>query len=154
MLCDALARVATMNMLLLFTIHATAQDATSKQRELETAEKEARAALTGFYDAFNKADNDALQRYCSYPHAFVGKGGRIQVVNDRWEMDFERLRQREDWHHSSLDEARAFLVKPTKVHFELTFSRHNTEGVRYSTVSGLWIMTKQQGQWGLSLRSY
>ena len=121
---------------------------------LAQAEKDAHAALQGFFDAFNAADNDALQAYCSYPHAFVGGEGSIRIIEDRWEMSFDAMRERENWQKSTLDSARAFLVKEDKVHFEIEFSRHNTDGEVYRTVPGLWIMTKQDGQWGLSLRSY
>ncbi len=122
--------------------------------DLAQAEKDARQALDGFFTAFNAADNDALQKYCSYPHAFVGGEGSIRIIEDRWEMNFEAMREREGWHHSSLDSARAFIVKEDKVHYEIVFSRHKADGTTYRTVPGLWIMTKQEGQWGLSLRSY
>ena len=122
--------------------------------ELPQAEKDARKALNGFFDAFNAADNDALQDYCNYPHAFVGREGSIRIIEDRWEMNFDTMRERENWKKSTLDSARAFLVKEDKVHFEIVFSRHNTDGEVYRTVPGLWIMTKQDGKWGLSLRSY
>ena len=121
---------------------------------LEQAERQARAALEGFFVAFSRADNDALQEYCNYPHAFMGAAGSIRVIDDRWEMDFEALREREDWHSSRLDSARAFLVKEDKVHYEIVFSRLRADGTVYRTVPGLWVMTKQDGKWGLSLRSY
>lgn len=129
------------------------QPAPASQAELEAAEKAARQALEGFFEAFNSADNEALQQYCNYPHAFVGAAGSIRVV-DHWEMDFDALRAREGWRESTLDSVRAFLVKPDKVHFEIVFSRHKEDGTVYRTVPGLWIMTLQEGRWGLSLRSY
>ena len=122
--------------------------------ELAQAEKDARQALDDFFVAFNAADNDALQNYSNYPHAFVGSNGDIRIIEDRWEANFDAMREREGWHHSTLDSARAFILKEDKVHFEIVFSRHKADGTTYRTVPGLWIMTKQNGKWGLSLRSY
>ena len=76
------------------------------------------------------------------------------MIDDRWEMNFDALREREDWHSSRLDSARAFLVKEDKVHYEIVFSRLREDGTAYRTVPGLWVMTKQGEKWGLSLRSY
>ncbi len=147
----ALAMAASVIALPLFVLSVRAADTPP---ELAQAEKDARQALDDFFVAFNAADNDALQNYSNYPHAFVGSAGSIRVIHDRWEANFDTMREREGWHHSSLDSARAFIVKEDKVHFEIVFSRHNTGGDVYRTVPGLWIMTKQDGTWGLSLRSY
>lgn len=122
--------------------------------ELVQAEKDARKTLDDFFAAFNTADNDALQNYMNYPHVFVGANGSIRTIDDRFDIDFDRMREQEDWKRSTLDSARAFLVKTDKVHFELTFTRYNTNDEPYRTVSGLWIVTKQDEKWGLSLRSY
>jgi hypothetical protein len=120
----------------------------------EQAERDARAAMDAFMKAFNAGDNDALQEFMNYPHAFVGANGSIRVIEDRFDMDFDRLREDEGWHHSTLDSAEAFLIKADKVHFTIVFSRHKADGTSYQTTSGLWIMTKQDGRWGLTLRSY
>lgn len=147
------ARMATLAVAAVL-VYVLGVQAADEPADLAQAEKDARQALDDFFTAFNAADNDALQRYCSYPHAFVGAEGSIRIIEDRWEMNFDQMREGENWHHSSLDSARAFLVKEDKVHFEIVFSRHDNEGKVYRTVPGLWIMTKQNGQWGLSLRSY
>ena len=147
----ALALAASVIALPLFVLSVRAEDT---PQELAQAEKDARQALDDFFVAFNAADNDALQNYCNYPHAFVGSNGGIRIIEDRWEANFDAMREREGWHHSTLDSARAFIVKKDKVHFEIVFSRHKADGTTYHTVPGLWIMTKQDGKWGLSLRSY
>ena len=147
----ALAIAAGLMTLPLFDLSVGAAESSP---ELALAEKDARQALDDFFVAFNAADNDALQDYSNYPHAFVGSNGAIRIIEDRWEANFDVMREREDWHHSTLDSARSFIVKEDKVHFEIVFSRHKADGTTYRTVPGLWIMTKQDGQWGLSLRSY
>jgi ketosteroid isomerase-like protein len=126
----------------------------SAATEAETAERDARAAMDAFMKAFNAGDNDALQAVMNYPHVFVGANGGIRVIDDRLDMDFDRLRNDEGWHHSTMDSADAFLVKEDKVHFNIVFSRHKADGTTYQTTPGLWIMTKQDGNWGLSVRSY
>lgn len=126
----------------------------SDSAAIEQAENDAREALVGFYAAFNAADNDALQNYMNYPHAFVGSNGSIRVMEERFDMNFDRMREDEGWHRSTLDFADATLVKEDKVHFDIVYSRHRADNTTYRTVPGLWIMTKQNGKWGLTLRSY
>lgn len=116
--------------------------------------REALAAVVGFYDAFNEGDNDALQEFMTYPHVFMQRNGGLSVIPDRWNMNFDRMREREDWVKSTIDETEATTVFEDKVHFNLTFSRHNSDGEVYLTQKGVWVVTKKDGKWGVQLRSY
>ena len=122
--------------------------------ELAQAEKDARQALDDFFVAFNAADNDALQNYSNYPHAFVGSNGDIRIIEDRWEMNFDAMREREGWHHSTLDSCEVSMEFEGKVHFNMVFSRYKADGTVYRTVPGQWIVTKKDGRWGVQLKSY
>ena len=116
--------------------------------------KEALATMVGFYDAFNKGDNDALQEYMTYPHVFMQRNGSVRIIEERWNMNFDRMRESQDWVKSTLDETEATTIFQDKVHFNITFSRHNSEGEVYLTQKGVWVVTKKDGKWGVQLRSY
>jgi len=133
---------------------SVAQESGQGSTVIDQAEADARGALESYFEAFNEADNDALQGYMNYPHAFVGANGSIRVMDERFDINFDRMNEDEGWHHSTLDFAQSFLVKEDKVHFNIVFSRHRADNSAYRTVEGLWIMTRQDGHWGLSLRSY
>ena len=68
--------------------------------------------------------------------------------------DFDRLRQTEGWDYSTIDRAEPLQVAPDKVHFEVVFSRrHAEDGTAYRTVPSLFIITRQDGAWGLQFQS-
>jgi len=135
--------------LTLTTDTADMQDTTSE------AEAAAKKLIDDFFVAFNAEDNDALQKIANYPHSFLLDNGRIITADsaDALVMNFEGMKEREGWHHSTLDAYKVCQSSPEKVHVELTFSRHREDGTNYWTVPALWIVTKQDGKWGIQIRS-
>ena len=120
----------------------------------EEAEKAARKTVEDFFEAFNRADNEALQKYMNYPHIFLTRNGQARVIEGDWTMSFDRMREREGWARSSIVSLEAVFVLEDKVHFKMVFSRHKDDGSVYRTVPGEWVETKQDGHWGVQLRSY
>ena len=127
--------------------------ATTQANEEETV-KEAWASIEGFFDAFNKEDNDALQQYMTFPHMFLNRNGSVSVSEERWDMNFEAMKERQDWVKSTLDSHEVTMVFPDKVHFKIVFGRVNTKGEKYYTKEGVYIATKKDAKWGLQVRSY
>lgn len=116
--------------------------------------KEAWASIENFYEAFNNEDNDAMQKYMTFPHIFLSRNGSASVEPERWTMNFDRMKQSQDWVKSTLDSQEVTMVFPDKVHFKITFSRHNAKGEKYMTQQGIYIATKKDNKWGLQVRSY
>lgn len=117
--------------------------------------EEARKAIDDFFVAFNNRDNQSLKDLYNFPHVFLFGNGAARIAEDADGMavNFERMREREGWHRSTLDTIEATSVSEEKVHFELVFSRYREDGVKYSSVPALWILTKQDGHWGIQIRS-
>ena len=116
---------------------------------------DARAALDEYFRAFNAEDNDALVAISNFPRISIGRNGQVVVREDAAdiETDFLLLRQVEGWDHSTLDLVEAVQVALDAVHFKVVFSRRKVDGAAYRTVPGLFVMTKQDGEWGLALQS-
>ncbi len=116
---------------------------------------DARAALDEYFRAFNAEDNDALVAISNFPRISIGRNGQVVVREEPAEIetDFLLLRQVEGWDHSTLDLVEAVQVAPDAVHFKVVFSRRKVDGAAYRTVPGLFVMTKQDGEWGLTLQS-
>ena len=127
---------------------------TPQESRLREAEEAARAAMEGFFRAFNATDNDALQEFIHYPHIVTSVDNSIGTWEQGLTVDFDALRDQQGWDHSTLDSAEAVLVREDKVHFKFVFSRHKADGTTYLTRPGLYAVTKQDGKWGISLRSY
>lgn len=116
---------------------------------------DARAALDEYFRAFNAEDNDALAAISNFPRVSIGRNGQVVVREEpaAIETDFLLLRQVEGWDHSTLDLVEAVQASPDAVHFKVVFSRRKVDGAAYRTVPGLFVMTKQDGEWGLTLQS-
>jgi len=127
-------------------------------------EREARGAIELYFRGANMRDPDAYYGGWNFPHYGVGGNGRITTSVASREDAQELIRkgeprpawkamEREGWVRTSLDLAEAVLVGPDKVHFKIVWSRHNASGAAYRSEAGLWIVTRQDGHWGLQLRS-
>lgn len=114
----------------------------------------AKKTMEDFFVDFNAADNEALQEHMNYPHIFLTGNGRARMQEERMDMNFDAMREREGWAKSTLDSVEPSMVFDGKVHFNLVFSRVGTDGKVYRTVPGQWIVTRQDGHWGVQVRSY
>ena len=124
--------------------------------QLEGAEAAATAALHEFFAAFNAADNEALFAVNHVPQVMLfelnflygeNRGAAPVTVN------FERLRDVEDWSRSETENITPVHVTPNKVVFEFQFSRYNSNGDRYRTIPAVWVITRQGEKWGVEFRS-
>lgn len=116
----------------------------------------AQAWLERFLVAWNSADLEQVRNELHYPHVTIGPaGGQVVVAETREEFqtDFERLRDVEGWASSSFDDFTSISASPTKVHFETTFRRFRSDRTMYASGRVLYIVTEQNGRWGMQLRS-
>ena len=119
------------------------------------AESEARVALDEYFRAWNDADNEAVAAASNFPRVSFGRNGQV-VVREQpadIEIDFDLLRRSEGWDHTTLDLVEAMQVSSDKVHFRVVSSRRTADGSAYRTVPALYILTNQDGHWGLQLQS-
>ena len=116
----------------------------------------ARQAVLDFFTAFNAGDAEGTIETINYPHIFMTAGGGFLAAQDASDgplPNFDQMRQRENWHVSTIDALEASIVTRDKVHLELTFTRWHPDGTRYWTVPALWIVTRAGDHWGIQLRS-
>jgi len=124
-----------------------------------TNRSEEKAVLTAmaFMDAFNAADPEAARECLNYPHARVGEDGTLRVLEtpgDQMPGDFFNIfRQRTGWHHSCWDLREVIQSSETKVHLKVTFSRYRADDSLIGTYPSIWIVTEQDGHWGIKMRS-
>jgi len=120
-----------------------------------TGEAAARAVLDQYVEAWNAADNEAIADVSNFPRLSIGTAGQVVVRqnSDEIETDFNLLRQAEGWDHTTLDFVEAVHVGPDKVHYRVVSSRRRSDGSAYRTAPALYIVTRQNGHWGLQLQS-
>lgn len=118
------------------------------------SETEARRAIELFFEGFNAEDDSITRRALNYPHVRLASG-TVRVIEsaDHFKTPFDLLKQREQWHRSTLDAADVIHEGTEKVHFAVRFSRYREDGVRYVTHEAIWIVTHLDGHWGIQARS-
>lgn len=121
----------------------------------EDAAAAARAALDEYIRAWNDEDNDAIAAITNFPRISIGLNGQVVVRSNPEEIvvDFDLLRAAEGWDHTTLDLVDASQVSPDKVHFRIVTSRRRADGSPYRTTPALYIITNQDGRWGLQVQS-
>ena len=120
-------------------------------------EEKAVLAAMAFMDGFNAADPETARECLNYPHARVGADGTLvinETAGDQMRGDFFNIfRQRTGWNHSCRDLREVIQSSKTKVHLIVTFSRYKVDGSRIGTYPSIWVMTEQDGHWGIKMRS-
>jgi hypothetical protein len=121
-----------------------------KESEIE---EEARKPIDDFFSALNARDLESGRKTLNYPHIQIA-GSDLSILNDptEFQIDFQALAN-EGWTYSTLDSCTMRQFCDEKVHFELQLSMHRANDARYATYQALWIVTKQDGIWGIQCRS-
>ncbi len=121
-----------------------------KESELEA---EARKPIDDFFAALNARSLERGRKTLNYPHIQIaGSDVSILETPDAFQIDFQSLAE-EGWIYSTLDSCTMRHFCDEKVHFELQLSMHKANDSRYATYQALWIITKQDGVWGIQCRS-
>jgi hypothetical protein len=115
----------------------------------------AEAWLARFLDAWNATDLERVRAELHYPHVTVGPAGQVVVAETAvdFHTDFEQMREREGWASSSFEDFTPIATSPSKVHFQVVFKRFHADGTQYGSGLVLYIVTHQDGHWGMQLRS-
>ncbi len=130
--------------------------ADSIDEPLVAVQREAIAMVDRFFVAFNSADNAALLEVNHVPQVMLSAGQYIlaeDVGSPIVSMNFERMRERENWHSSELGDLEIVHVTPTQVIVELSFERFDPNGFHYLTGPAVWVLSKRNGKWGVEFRS-
>lgn len=117
----------------------------------------AQAVAERFIAAFNAQDHDALAETLNYPHVRLANG-RFTTIDAK--ADFVALSAlgktqlaAEGWDHTVTTQLVIVHSGPDKVHLALTNDRCRADGTVYNQFATLWIVTLQDGHWGIQFRS-
>ena len=117
-------------------------------------EAEVMKVLDDYLSAFNRKDIEAWERTFQFPHYRLASG-RMNVLDRPGMQDAARVWAAvgSDWHHSKWDRRRIINVSPDKVHVDTKFTRYRADGSKIGTYESLYVVTKENGRWGVKLRS-
>ena len=117
-------------------------------------ESEVMRLLDDYMNAWNRKDLVAWERTFHFPHYRLASG-KMNVLDRPGLQDATRVwgSAGSDWHHSRWDRRRIIHVSPDKVHVDTKFTRCRADGSVISSFESLYILTKEDGRWGVKMRS-
>ena len=115
----------------------------------------ASACLDRFTAAFNACDTAAMDAELQFPHVMFSGAQRLEwQAPGQHPADFFARLKATGWARTAYVAKDAVLAAPDKVHFVVTYTRHDAAGSVLSTHRNLWVATCRAGRWGIVLRSY
>ena len=118
--------------------------------------EEARGAVDAFRVAWNTGSSAELSKVVRFPFVTLRYNGRVEIDEAPETLQpglFEKLRDDENWDHSTFDAIEPVWVAENKVHFQVNWSRHDTVGVRYKTGEILYVVNRVDDEWRIQVRS-
>jgi hypothetical protein len=121
---------------------------------MSDALEKAMAAMDDCIDALNRSDEAAANAACNFPHVRLASG-KVTVWQSRGDYKLEGFRARagDGWARSQWDERTPIHVGPDKVHLKVKFSRFRQDGSLLGQFDTIYIVTRQDGHWGIQARS-
>ena len=117
----------------------------------------ARAAVDAFQDAFNAQDHERLAAALNYPHVRLWSGVFTTIETPEEFAEISRRGQSrleaEGWDHTDTVSMEVVQQGPDKAHCALVNHRCRADGAVYHKFDTLWIVTNQDGHWGVKFRS-
>ena len=117
----------------------------------------AKSVASAFIRAFNDQDHDKLAETLNYPHIRLAKG-YFHTISTK--EDFITLSQnsqealkKEGWDHTVVESMEAVHEGDDKVHLAIKNHRIDKSGEIYNSFETLWIVTLNDGHWGIQFRS-
>ena len=119
--------------------------------------EEAKEAVFAFQEAFNMVDISGMADACNFPHVrlALGKFTTFKTRDDFMEA-LAGLKERleaEGWAHTHMESIEVVHEGQDKVHFAIAQRRRQADGTVYKPFNTFWIITLQDGHWGIQFRS-
>ena len=117
-------------------------------------EAEIMKLLDDYMNAWNRKDLQAWEQTFHFPHYRLA-GGKMTVLERPGLQDASKVwaSAGSDWHHSKWDRRRIIHASADKVHVDTMFTRYRADGSKIGTYESLYIVTKEDGKWGVKMRS-
>jgi len=117
-------------------------------------ESEVMRLLDDYMNAWNRKDLAAWERTFHFPHYRLASG-KMNVLDRAGLQDAARVwtSAGSDWHHSRWDRRRIIHSSADKVHVDTKFTRCRADGSVIGSYESLYIVTKEDGRWGVKMRS-
>jgi hypothetical protein len=111
--------------------------------------------LNEYMSTFNAKDLKGWEATYQFPHYRLA-GGKMSVLEKAGLRDSAKVfgeLQKAGWDHSQWDHRNIVHASADKVHVDTRFSRFRADGSLIGYYESLYILTKENGRWGVKFRS-
>ncbi|PWK69261.1 hypothetical protein LX99_04760 [Mucilaginibacter oryzae] len=111
--------------------------------------------LDEYMTTFNAKDLKGWEDTYQFPHYRLA-GGKMSVLERAGLRDSVKVfgeLQKQGWDHSQWDHRNIVQASADKVHVDTRFSRFRADGSLIGHYESLYILTKENGRWGVKFRS-
>jgi hypothetical protein len=111
--------------------------------------------LDQYMNTFNAKDLKGWEATYQFPHYRLASGtmSELKTAGLRDSAKVFGGLQKAGWHHSKWDHRNIVQGSDNKVHIDTRFSRYRLDGSLIGTYESLYIVTKENGRWGVKFRS-
>ena len=117
-------------------------------------EAEVMKVLDDYMNAWNRKDLVGWESTFQFPHYRLASG-KMSVLEKPGLQDAAKVwaSAGPDWHHSGWDRRRIVHASTDKVHVDTKFTRYRADGTKIGSYESLYIVTRENGRWGVKMRS-
>lgn len=113
--------------------------------------------LDEYMEPFNGVetlDMEVWERSIHFPHYRLASG-EMMIQHGPGEFSLEALKRAlgEEWHHSKWRKKSIVHLSESNVHVDTSFARFRKDGSVIASYDSLYILTKEDGRWGVKMRS-
>ena len=115
---------------------------------------EVKKVLDEYMNAWNRKDLASWEATFHFPHYRLASG-RMRVLEQPGLQKEIRIwgDAGEGWHHTKWNHRRIIHASDDKVHVDTQFTRYRADGSIIGVYNSLYIITKEDGRWGVKMRS-
>jgi len=115
--------------------------------------KEVLNVLDEYMRTFNAKDAKAWQSTYQFPHYRLASGKMNVLETATLDSTVFKKLVASGWDHSQWDHREIIQASADKVHVDTRFSRYRKDGTLIGKYESLYIVTKENGRWGVKFRS-
>ena len=141
---------AVLTAVLIFS-HSVSEARAAAASDKGRIEIEIMKVLDDFMSAINRRDTAGREATFHFPHYRLATGK--MTVLDRPGLPESTKKSGEQANRVVWDHRRIIHISEDKAHVDTMFSRYRADGSKLSSAESLYILTKENGRWGIKMRS-
>jgi hypothetical protein len=109
--------------------------------------------LDDFMAAFNARDPEAHVKTFNFPSVRFASGKMVILNKEDFTAQRYQTQALKEWDHSKWERRNVIHAGADKVHFDTRFTRYRKDGSVIGGYDSIYIVTCENGHWGIKARS-